>query len=414
MSTWNNPPHGGLLRARPEDGKEPARVFDEDRSLFPEHRDGRPDIDLESGKFLKVWQGPQHPGITGNMSLELTVNGDEVVECRTHVGYLHRGFEKLMERRLYIQNFPLVCRICVPEPDFNEYLYAACVEDLAGIDVPEKANWLRLLTLEMARLTSFLMWIGGQAGSLGMGTIGQWAVTHRDYMLDLFEELSGGRIYHMYIIPGGVRDDLPEGWRGHAADVLAKIEKLLGEIRLVMMNNAVLKSRLKGLGHIGPEMVDHYGITGPNARASGVARDIRKDQPYLGYDELDFEVVTRTEGDAYARLEVRLAEMYQAVDLIRQIIRKIPETGPIHTKLPNVLHWKIPPGQTWHRAECTRGEYGYMMVADGTDKPRRVYVRGPSYTHAMAVMEDMAVNTNIADIAGLMVSLHTYPPEVER
>lgn len=414
MSTWNNPPHGGLLRARPNDGKEPERIFDEDRSLFPEHRDGRPDIDLESGKFLKVWQGPQHPGITGNMSLELTVNGDEVVECRTHVGYLHRGFEKLMERRLYIQNFPLVCRICVPEPDFNEYLYAACVEDLAGIEVPEKANWLRLLTLEMARLTSFLMWIGGQAGSLGMGTIGQWAVTHRDYMLDLFEELSGGRIYHMYIIPGGVRDDLPEGWKEHAADVLARVEKLLGEIGLVMMNNAVLKSRLKGLGLIDAEMVDHYGITGPNARASGVARDIRKDHPYLGYDELDFDVVTRTEGDAYARLEVRLEEMYQAIDLIRQIIRKIPATGPIHTKLPNVLHWKIPPGQTWHRAECTRGEYGYMMVADGTDKPRRVYVRGPSYTHAMAVMEDIAVNTNIADIAGLMVSLHTYPPEVER
>ena len=409
-----NPPNGGLLRVRENDGKPPKGLFAEDRSLFPQHKDGRPDIDLSSGKFLKVWQGPQHPGITGNMSLELTISGDEVVECKTHVGYLHRGFEKLMEQRLYIQNFPLVCRICVPEPDFNEYLYAACVEDLAGIEVPEKANWLRLLTLEMARLTSFLMWIGGQAGSLGMGTIGQWTVTHRDYMLDLFEELSGGRIYHMFIIPGGVRDDLPPGWTDHLHDVLGKVEKLLGEIDLVMLHNAVLQGRLKGLGVIDPGMVDHYGITGPNARAAGIHRDIRKDEPYLGYDQLDFEMITATEGDAYARLQVRLAEMFQSIDLIRQILKKIPATGPIHTALPNVLHWRIPAGQTWRRSECTRGEYGYMMVSDGTEKPRRVYVKGPSYTHAMSVMEDLAVNTNIADIAGLMVSLHTYPPEVER
>jgi NADH-quinone oxidoreductase subunit D len=410
----SNPPHGGLLRARTEDGKAPRRVFDPDRSLFPEHRDGRPEIDLESGKFLKLWQGPQHPGITGNMSLELTVNGDEVMECKTHVGYLHRGFEKLMEQRLYIQNFPLVCRICVPEPDFNEYLYAACVEDLAGIEVPEKADWLRLLTLEMARLTSFLMWIGGQAGSLGMGTIGQWSVAHRDFMLDLFEELSGGRIYHMYIIPGGVRADLPEGWRGHAEEVLTKVEKLLGEIELVMLNNAIIKGRLIGLGVIPPDMVDHYGITGPNARGSGVRRDIRKDHPYLGYDQLDFDIVTEDEGDAFARLRVRLREMYQSVDLIRQIMAKIPKSGDFHQTLPNVLHWRIPPGQSWRRAECTRGEYGFMVVSDGTEKPRRAYVRGPSYTHAMAVMEDLAVNVNIADTAALMVSLHTYPPEVER
>src|SRR6056297_2692848 len=170
--------------------------------LTDNHQAGRR-VDLSSGKYLKLWQGPQHPGITGNMSLELTVSGDEVVDLRTHVGYLHRGFEKLMERRTYIQNFPIVCRIRVPEPDFNEYLYAATVEELAGIQVPERANWLRNLNLEMARLASFLQWIGGQTGAFGMGVIGQWGITHRDYVLDLFEARSGGRIYHMYITPGG-------------------------------------------------------------------------------------------------------------------------------------------------------------------------------------------------------------------
>jgi len=372
------------------------------------------DIDLTSGKYVKLWQGPNHPGITGNMSLELTLSGDEIVDCKTHVGYLHRGFEKLMERRTYIQNFPIVCRICVPEPDFNEYLYAAATEELAGITVPEKANWLRLLTLEMARLASFLMWIGGQAGAFGMGTLGQWTVTHRDYILDLFEELTGGRIYHMYIIPGGVRGDLPDGFDSRLRTVLNKVERLLGEIDLVLMNNAVFKSRAKGLGVITRDMIDAYGITGPNARAAGLARDTRKDQPYLGYDQLDFEVVTTEHSDAYNRTWVRLQEMHQSISLIRQILEKIPPEGEFHTMLPNVLHWKVPAGETYLRAECTRGEYGYYMVADGTIKPRRVYVRGPSYTHAIAVMERLAIGTNIADIAGLMVSLHTYPPEVER
>ena len=372
-----------------------------------------PPLDLDSGKYVRIWQGPQHPGITGNMSLELILEGDEVRQCTTHVGYLHRGFEKLMERRRYIQCFPIVCRICVPEPDFNEYLFAACAEELAGVETPERAAWIRALTLEMARLTSFLMWIGGQAGSFGFGTVGQWTVTMRDYMLDLFEELSGGRIYHMYIVPGGVRGELPEGYADTVEKVLKQVEKVLRDVELVLFNNAVFKSRAKKLGVITPEMIDYYGITGPNARACGVERDIRKDSPYLVYDRLDFDVVTGSESDAYERCLVRYREMHQSIDLIRQILRKMPE-GPVHTPLPNVLHWKIPPGEVYLKSECTRGEYGYYMVSDGTGYPRRIYVRGPSYTHAVALMEDLAVDVNIADIAGLMVSLHTYPPEIER
>jgi NADH-quinone oxidoreductase subunit D len=375
---------------------------------------GEQKLDLDSEKYVKLWQGPNHPGVTGNMSLELLLNGDTVVGCKTHIGYLHRGFEKLMERRRYIQNFPLVCRICVPEPDFNEYLYAATVEELAGIQVPEKALWLRTLTLEMARLASFLMWIGGQAGAFGMGTVGQWTVTHRDYVLDLFEELSGGRVYHMYIIPGGVRADLPEGFGERMEDVLQRVEKLLAEMDLVMFNNGVFKMRAKGLGVIPKEIIDEYGITGPNARAAGVARDIRKDQPYLVYDRLDFDVVTSDLSDAYNRARVRWQEIQQSINLIRQILLKMPKEGEIHTMLPSVLHWKIPAGQTYHRAECTRGEYGYFVASDGTGYPRRVCVRGPSYTHAIALLERLAIGTNISDIAGLMVSLHTYPPEVER
>jgi NADH-quinone oxidoreductase subunit D len=380
---------------------------------YPEVKDGKAELDMSSGKYMKVWQGPQHPGITGNMSLELTIAGDEVYECKTHLGYLHRGFEKLIERRTFMQSFPIVCRICVPEPDFNEYLFAQGLENLSGIKAPERAQWIRTLNLEMARLTSFLMWIGGQAGAFGMGTIGQWTVTHRDYMLDLFEELSGGRIYHMYIVPGGVRGELPDGFSGRLEDTLVKVERLLKEIDLVLMHNAVFKMRAKKLGIIDPAWVDEYGITGPNMRGTGIKRDIRKDQPYLIYDQLDFDVVTGSDSDAYDRTACRLRESQQSIDIIRQIMARMP-AGDIHTPLPNVLHWKIPEGSTYLRAECTRGEYGYFMQTDGSGMLRRMTVRGPSYTHAVALMEKMAVGTNIADIAGLMVSLHTYPPEVER
>ena len=389
-------------------------MFTSDRSKYPEIKDGKVVIDLDSQKFVKIWQGPQHPGVTGNMALEIILSGDEVVDLKTHVGYLHRGFEKLMERRKYIQCFPIVCRICVPEPDFNEYLFAAAVEELAGIKIPEQAVWLRTLTLEMTRLSGFLMWIGGHAGAFGLGTIGQWAVTHRDYMLDLFEELSGGRIYHMYIIPGRVRDKLPEGFKDHVEVVLKKVESLLKDIEIVMFNNAVFKARTIGLGIISPEMIDRYGITGPIQRAAGIKRDIRKDTPYLVYDQLDFEIMTGTASDAYERALVRYHEMWQAIDLIRQILKRMPEDDQYHIRLPNVLHWKIPTGQTYVRAESTRGEYGYYMVSDGTEFPRRVYVRGPSYTHAVALLEKLAIGVNLADVAGLMTSLHTYPPEIER
>ncbi len=384
------------------------------RDKFPEIIDGKPVIDLESQKFIKVWQGPQHPGVTGNMALEVTVSGDEVVDLKTHVGYLHRGFEKLMERRKYLQNFTIVCRICVPEPDTNEYVYAAAVEELAGIQIPEKAKWLRTLSLELSRLASFLMWIGGQAGSLGMGTIGQWTVAQRDYILDLFEELSGGRVYHMYIVPGGVRSDIPDGFFDRVEKVMKGVEKVLYDVDIALLNNAIFKKRTKGLGIISKDMIDVYGVVGPNARAAGIARDVRKDTPYLIYDKLDLKVITGTRSDALERTYIRFQEMLQCVALIRQIIYDMPDKGEYYTPIPNPLHWKIPAGETYIRAEASRGEYGYYMVSDGSEYPRRVQVRGPSYTHAIALLEKLAVGTNLADLAGLMVSLHTCPPEIER
>lgn len=388
--------------------------FNADRSKYPEMENGKPVIDLNSHKFTKIWQGPQHPGVTGNMSVEIIVNGDEIVDAKTHVGYLHRGFEKLMERRRYIQCFPIVCRICVPEPDTNEYCVSAAMEDLAGIVIPEKAAWLRTLNLEMSRVASFLMWLGGQAGSLGMGAIGQWTVAMRDYWLDLFEEMTGGRVYHMYMIPGGVRKNLPDGFKERVSKMVDRTKQLLDDIERVFFNNAIVKMRLKGLGIITPEMVSEYGIVGPTARASGIADDIRINNPYLKYSELDIKMLTSNIGDAYDRAELRYQELHQSLSLIQQILKQIPDKGEIQAELPNALHWKIPAGQTYIKAESTRGEHGFYMVSDGTKYPRRVFARGASYTHAISVLEKLAVNITISDLAALMVSLHTCPPEIER
>jgi NADH-quinone oxidoreductase subunit D len=389
--------------------------FEPDRSQYPQPGpDGKLEIDLETGKYLKLWQGPNHPGITGNMSVELTVCGDEVVEGRTHVGYLHRGFEKLMERRTFIQVFPIVCRVCVPEPDFNEYCYAAAVEDLAGIEVPEYARWMRTLILEMGRFNSYMMYLGGQAGSLGLGLVGQWATYLRDTMLDLFEELTGARIYHMFILPGGVRAHLPEGFAERMEETLQKAERTLADLDKVMLRNTVFQTRTKGVGYIDPALFERYGVTGPNARAGGVAKDVRKDAPYLVYPELDFEVATGTGSDIWARTNVRRADVDISISLIRQILKRMPKDGDVMAKIPNVLHWKIPRGETYIKGESSRGEYGYYLVTDGSGYPRRVNVRGPSYTHAMALLEHLIPGTNISDVAALMVSLHTYPPEIER
>ncbi len=386
-----------------------------DRSKYPTiGKDGKPEIDLSSGKFVKIWQGPNHPGVTGNMSLELTLSGDEIVDAKTHVGYLHRGFEKLFERRKYIQCFPTSVRMCVPESDSNEYCLAVGTEKLAGIEVPDRAQWLRMLTLEMSRLQMLLRIVPGQGGTMGLGIGVQWGMYLRDLILDRFEELTGGRIYHMYILPGGVRGGLPDGFEARLEENLKDIEKFVHRIDNVLYQNAVFRKRAMGVGYLDPSWIDEYGVVGSNARAAGFKRDVRKDNPYLFYNQLNWEVPVKTESDIYTRARIRWYDLQVTIDLIRQILAKIPKTGDVRAKTPNVMHWKIPAGQTYVKSESSRGEFGFFMVSDGTDKPRRINLRGPSYTHAVSLLERMLINANISDVGALMVSLQTCPPEIER
>lgn len=390
-------------------------IWEPDRSLYPSmNENGELDVDLSSHKYTKLWYGPNHPGVTGNMSIEVTVCGDEIVQAKTHVGYLHRGFEKLLERRLFIQGFPTCIRMCVAEPDYNEYIFSRSLEELSGIEVPETALWLRTMVLEMARLQSLLRIVPGQGGTFSLGLGVQWGMYLRDLILDRFEELTGGRIYHMYILPGGVRGLLPEGFKERMEENLKLIDEFSVNIEKLMFNNAVFKKRAIGVGVIEKEWVDMFGIVGINARCVGVNRDIRKDYPYLKYNDLDFEPATATDGDIYTRSLLRHKELIMTVDLLRQIMSKMPEKGEFKAPTPNVLHWKIPKGETYVRSESSRGEYGMYFVTDGTDKPRRINLRGPSYNHAMTLLEHMLINANISDLHAIMVSLQTCPPEIER
>ncbi len=365
--------------------------------------------------IIKIFHGPQHPGITGNMSLELDLKGETIVKAKTHVGYLHRAFEKLVERRTVVQAFTIVCRICVPEPDPNEENFARAVENLAGIEIPERAKWIRTMVMEMSRLAAYFLWMGGQGGSTGIYTMPQWTVGDRDYMLDLFEELTGGRVYHMYIFPGGVRRDLPNGFLDRLSDLLDYYETRLPEFDRLFFDNATFKKRAIGVGYINPETAIKEGVVGPPLRACGIASDVRRDMPYEAYDKLDFDVITETASDVYARAMVRRREIEQSIKILRQIIKYMPK-GEYRTKLPAYpMNWKIPAGETYVKTESARGEFGYYMVTDGSEYIRRMHVRGPAYIHGVTLLEDMlSKGEQLADVAMIMNSLGTCPPEIER
>jgi NADH-quinone oxidoreductase subunit D len=363
----------------------------------------------------ELYFGPNHPGIEGNYALRVLLNGDAVLGVRADGGYLHRGFEKLMEERLWIQNVALVPRICVPDPVPMEETYARAVETLGGLEVPERAQWIRVMVLEMSRICAHLFTFGGHAATIGLYTNMFWGVTDRDRFLDLFEELTGGRIYHMYVTPGGVRRDLPDGFLERLATVLDFLEARLPEFDDLFFENAVFVNRSSGVGAMTQEQALSWGVTGPNLRACGLPFDLRRDDPYLVYEQLDFDIPVERDGDALARALVRRSEVIQSAAILRQVIERLPAVGgPIRAPLPNPLAWNVPAGDAYVRTESSKGEAAYYMVSTGTTRPWRVHVRGPSCMHAVQVLERLCEGGRLEDVAQIMFSLDACPPEVDR
>jgi len=364
-------------------------------------------------KHITIFHGPQHPGITGNMSIELDLIGETIQKATTHVGYLHRGFEKLIERRTVIQAFTIVCRICVPEPDPNEANFAMAVEELAGLEVTPRAEYIRVMVLELSRLAAQFLWMAGQSGSIGLYAVGQWAIADRDLILDLFEELTGARVYHMYIYPGGVRRDLPEGFLDKVSKLLTYMKKRLKDYDDIFINNASFKNRAIGVGVVSKEEAIANGYVGQVLRGCGVEADVRKDAPYLVYDKLEFEVPTQSAGDVYARALVRRDEMDQSINILEQVISHMPD-GEVMIKMPTHRKFKLPKDDTWVKVESARGEFAYYMAGDGSENIRRMQVRGPSLVHAYTLLEKLLVGAELSDVALIMNSLGICPPEIER
>jgi len=365
-------------------------------------------------KEVKLFHGPNHPGMHGNFSVHLTVDGDTVVSARPNPGMLHRGFEKLMERRSWIQNIALIPRICVPEPDINEAVYSMGVEALAGMEIPERAKYIRVIVLEIARIMIHLMSVGGIGGPTGLYTAPNWGIADRDLFLDIFEKLTGHRIYHMYIVPGGVRQDIPADLLKEIEEKLDNLEKRLVEYRELIFDHPIIHKRLKGTAPLPKELALAWGITGIGIRSNGFDYDIRKYDPYLVYDKLSFDVPVCDESDAYSRLMLKFREIPQSMRIIRQAIADMP-AGKVRIKLPgNALKWKVPKGAVYSRLESSRGEYGYYMVSDGGLTPYRVHVRGASYPQGLYGVEAGLPGTRLEDVAVWLDTMGVCAPEFDR
>jgi NADH-quinone oxidoreductase subunit D len=361
----------------------------------------------------ELFFGPNFPGMHGNFGYILDVAGSTIVGVRPNPGLLHRGFEKLMERKLWIQNLSLIPRICVVDPDPNEVAYCMAIEKIMQLEIPPRAKFLRTITLEMSRLTSLLMGMGALGGMTGLYTVMYRMMNDRDLVLDLFEWLTGARIYHIYNVPGGVRGDLPEGWAERLLEVLDILEADLPEFDRLLFENPVVHKRLSGIGRLTAEEARASGITGPNLRATGFPADIRKDDPYAAYPELEFETPAVGGGDALARAVQARREFAVALGIVRQALAKLPG-GEFRIKLGNPLKFVVPPGDAYARVESSKGEYAYYVVSDGGLKPYRVSVRGPSLPAGLSLCRRQLPGMLIDDVAIWMASLGVCPPDFDR
>ena len=359
-----------------------------------------------------LYFGPAHPG-SGNFGVKLKVDGEIVTSARADPGYLHRGFEKLMEYRTPIQNAVLSDRLCVLEPLNWNLIHAEAVDELMGIEIPDRAKYIRVIMAELSRIQSHIIWYGVFSKGTGFDTGFKMAFGYRDFILDLFELITGGRVYPAgYICPGGVRRDFPKNTKDKILKVLNKMNKM---IKLWEMENPALNARAKDIGVLKINDAIRLGATGPVLRGSGMKTDVRKEEPYEIYDKLDFEVPFREEGDAYARYWIGIEEMKQSIKIVKQALNDLPNGEFIESscKKPK-LNVKIPEGEVYVRNEVSRGEAAIYMVSDGNTKPYRVKVRGPDFLHMIPVLEFLLKGVQIADVPAVYWSLNICPADMDR
>lgn len=367
-------------------------------------------LDTEDGTMV-VNFGPQHPSTHGVFRLVMKLEGETVVDAIPVMGYLHRSVEKLSEGRTYLQGVPFTDRLDYLAAMSNNLAYALAVERLAGIEVPERAEYIRIIMVELNRIASHLMAIGSLANDAGaFYTPFLYAFRDREKILDLFEMVSGQRLTYSYIRFGGVSRDLPEQFVPLCRQFLDEMPANIDEYERLLTTNEIFLARTRGIGVLPPDMAVDYSVTGPVLRASGVDYDLRKVQPYSIYDRFDFDVPLGAAGDVYDRYMVRVLEMRESLKIVRQALDDLPG-GEARAKLPKAL--RPPKGEAYAQIENPKGVLGYYLVSDGGPMPYRSKVRAPSFINLTA-LKPLVVGHKIADSIVILGSFDIVLGEVDR
>ncbi len=360
---------------------------------------------------MEIDFGPQHPATHGVLKLQLKVDGERIVDCYPVIGYLHRGTEKLFELHPFFQNVPHTDRMDYIAAATSNLAYVGAVEKMTGLIVPPRAQWIRVMLSELQRISSHLLWLATHAIDIGAMTPFFYTFRERELILDLFEEYCGARLTLNCMRPGGQPYDLPVGWIDKCREFVELFPGKMDEYEELLTNNRIWKRRTVGIGVLEPEMAIEYGITGPMLRGSGVDWDIRKQMPYEAYDQVEFEVPLGKNGDTYDRYLVRMDEMRQANHIVAQCLDKI-EPGDIMCKKPRVL--KAPKeGEIYHGIEGPKGEIGFYLVGDGTDKPWRCHVRPPCFVN-MQIVPEMVRGALISDLIAVIGTVDIVLGEIDR
>ncbi|MFY9746858.1 MAG: NADH dehydrogenase (quinone) subunit D [Acidobacteriaceae bacterium] len=379
--------------------------------------------------------GPQHPSTHGVLRVVLEIDGETVVKLVPDIGYLHTGIEKTCEAKFYQQVVPLTDRIDYLSPMTNNLCYCLAVEKLLQLEIPERAQWMRVLLNELTRLNSHLVWLGTHAMDIGALTVFLYTFREREDILRIFEQVSGQRMMTSYFRIGGLALDPPLGFFDLVQTFVKILPEKIDEYENLLTGNPIFINRLKNVGYLSPENAVAFGVTGPPLRASGIDWDLRRDMPYSSYEKFKFEVPISHEGDVWARYLVRLKEMRESVKICQQALDGMPE-GPIKADAPHVVlpdrekmktqmealiyHFKIvtegfqvPAGEVYQAVESPRGEMGYYVVSDGTAKPWRVHMRNPTFATLQA-LETMCVGRLIADVVAVIGSIDIVLGEIDR
>jgi NADH-quinone oxidoreductase subunit D len=363
---------------------------------------------------FQVNMGPHHPSTHGVCRLLLTMDGERVVKIEPVIGYLHRSIEKMCENRTYVQCVPLMDRFEYVTAMSCDQVFSMAVEKLGEIEVPERAEYLRVIMLELNRIASHLLFYGVTAMDIGALTPFLYGLRERELIVDLFEMTCGQRLLYNYIRPGGVSRDIPKEFVPKCREALKIISGKMSDYEGLLNENRIWKVRNIGVGYLDPQIAIDYGVSGPPLRASGVNYDIRRAEPYSIYDKFDFDIPTHQNGDCYDRYLQRLAEIKQSIRIVSQALDGLPEGEIQPKKKINAITSKIPAGEVYARVENSRGELGCYIISDGSAKPVRVKLRGASYNHLQVLPHMVEKNALIADLVAIFASLDVIMPEVDR